>query len=159
IKCGISYKWRHNRPIFADLFSQGVHPNLQDRLYPKGIPDHSWQVDRGRYDAILLQRARDIGVEVHEETTVLGVVRGAGAAAERVAGVRFLPKGDTEPQTMAARDTVDASGQGRKMAGWLGIKTEKFALGDTALYRYYQGFTWNPELIGSFYSSTIFFSA
>ena len=47
IKCGLTYKWRHNRPIFTDLFSKGVHPGLQDRLYPKGIPDHSWQVDAG----------------------------------------------------------------------------------------------------------------
>src|SRR6185369_5018362 len=78
IKCGLTYKWRHDRPIFTDLFSKAVHPDLQERLYPRGIPDHSWQVDRGRYDHILLQRARDVGVEVHEETRVVGLVRSPG---------------------------------------------------------------------------------
>ena len=57
VKCGITYKWSHTRPIFSDVFSRGVHPGLQERLYPKGIPDHAWQVERGRYDAILLARA------------------------------------------------------------------------------------------------------
>jgi flavin-dependent dehydrogenase len=74
IKCGLTYKWRHDRPIFVDVFSRGVHPDLQDRLYPRGIPEHSWQVERGRYDAILLDRAREIGVEVHEETRVIGML-------------------------------------------------------------------------------------
>src|SRR5579862_9751228 len=68
IKCGLTYKWRHDRPIFSDVFSAGVHANLQERLYPTGLPDHAWQVDRGRYDAILLNRAREVGVEVTEET-------------------------------------------------------------------------------------------
>jgi flavin-dependent dehydrogenase len=159
IKCGLTYKWRHNRPIFTDLFSRGVHPNLQDRLYPKGIPDHSWQVERGRYDLILLERARDAGVEVHEETTVVGLLRGQGHDKDRVLGVRVVPKQESQEQTLTARQTVDASGQGRKFSAWLGIKTEKFPLGDTALYRYYKGFTWNAELIGSFYDGKIFFTS
>ena len=164
IKCGLTYKWRHNRPIFTDLFSKGVHPNLQDRLYPKGIPDHSWQVDRGRYDLVLLERAREVGVEVYDETRVVGVLPGEGgdrteADKDRVFGVRFSPNGEAKVRTLSARHTIDASGQGRKFSGWLGIKTEKFPLGDTALYRYYKGFTWNEALIGSFYDGKIFFAS
>ncbi len=159
IKCGLTYKWRHNRPIFTDLFSRGVHPNLQERLYPRGIPDHSWQVDRGRYDLILLQRAREVGVEVYEETTVVGLLQGAAGDSDRVLGVRFAANGESTPRTLSARHTVDASGQGRKFSAWLGIKTQKFPLGDTALYRYYKGFLWKDELIGSFYDGKIFFTS
>ena len=159
IKCGLTYKWRHDRPIFTDLFSTGVHPNLQDRLYPKGIPDHSWQVERGRYDQILLARAREVGVEVYEETHVTGVLFGSGDDAERVAGVQCLRRGAAETQTFRARHIVDASGQTRKLSGLLGMEIEKYALGDTALYRYYSGFTWRPELIGSFFDGKIFFTA
>ncbi len=158
IKCGLTYKWRHDRPIFTDLFSKGVHPRLQNRLYPKGIPDHSWQVDRGRYDHILLERAREVGVEVHEETKVVGVVRSADDP-ERIVGVRCASKTETQPRQVLARHVVDASGQGRALSRWLGIGTEKFPLGDTALYRYYRGFTWNPELVGSFFDGKIFFTS
>jgi flavin-dependent dehydrogenase len=158
IKCGLTYKWRHDRPIFTDLFSKGVHPHLQERLYPRGIPDHSWQVDRGRYDHILLQRAREVGVEVHEETRVLGIVRSPGDDGG-VIGVRYMPKDASEEHTILARHTVDASGQGRHLSRWLGIATQKFALGDTALYRYYKGFSWNARLIGSFFDGKIFFTS
>jgi clorobiocin biosynthesis protein Clo-hal len=159
IKCGFTYKWRHNRPIFIDLFSEGVHPNLQERLYPKGLPDHSWQVERGRYDLILLDRAREVGVEVHEETQVVGVLRGEGDDQDRVLGVRFQSKGDSATRTLSARHTVDASGQGRKISGWLKVETEKFPLADIALYRYYRGFTWREDLIGSFFDGKIFITS
>jgi flavin-dependent dehydrogenase len=158
IKCGLTYKWRHDRPIFTDLFSKGVHPNLQDRLYPKGIPDHSWQVERGRYDSILLARAREVGVEVREETQVIGMLFDGGER-ERVTGVRFLTKNAANQRVLFARHTVDASGQARKVSQWLGMKVEKYPLGDTALYRYYKGFRWNEELIGSFFDGKIFFAS
>ena len=154
IKCGFTYKWRHNRPIFTDLFAQGVHPELQERLYPTGIPDHSWQVERGRYDQILLDRAREVGVRVYEETAVTGVLRDDSSGG--VLGVRYLPKGGSAERVLEARHTVDASGQGRKISGWLAVETEKFPLGDTALYRYYRGFTWKEELVGSFFDGKIF---
>ncbi len=155
IKCGLTYKWRRDRPIFTDLFSKGVHPNLQDRLYPKGIPDHSWQVDRGRYDSILLDRAREVGVEVREETRVVGIE--LAADKERVSAVRFTTKHDPTARLLSARHTVDASGQSRLLSRWLNVEPEKFPLGDTALYRYYRGFRWNEELIGSFFDGKIFF--
>lgn len=159
IKCGLTYKWRHDRPLFTDLFSRGVHPNLQDRLYPNGIPDHSWQVDRGRYDSILLARARDVGVDVRAETQVVAMVFGEGEERSRVTGVRFVAHRDEQPQTLYARHTVDASGQSRTLARWLGIPAEKFALGDTALYRYYRHFRWREDLIGSFFDGKIFFTS
>lgn len=159
IKCGLTYKWRHDRPIFTDLFSRGVHPGLQDRLYPRGIPDHSWQVDRGRYDRILLDRAREVGVEVCDQTRVVGMLFAADDGKDRVTGVRFLPRGGSGPRTLSARHTVDASGQSRTLSRWLGVEVEKFPLGDTALYRYYEGFRWNEELIGSFFDGKIFFAS
>jgi flavin-dependent dehydrogenase len=155
IKCGLTYNWRRDRPMFTDLFAKGVHPNLQDRLYPRGIPDHSWQVDRGRYDAILLDRAREVGVEVRAEARVVGIDFADGK--ERVSAVRYITADDPSPRSLSARHTVDASGQSRLLSRWLGLESEKFALGDTALYRYYSGFRWNEALVGSFFDGKIFF--
>lgn len=159
IKCGLTYQWRHDRPIFVDVFSRGVHPNLQDRLYPRGIPEHSWQVERGRYDAILLERAREVGVEVHEQTRVVGMLFEPGTDPARVIGVRYVNAREDEPQALLARHTIDASGQARTLSRWLGMEVEKFPLGDTALYRYYRNFTWREDLIGSFFDGKIFFTS
>ncbi len=156
IKCGLTYKWRHDRPMFTDLFSRGVHANLQERLYPRGIPDHSWQVERGRYDQILLDRARAAGVEVVEQAQVDDVLRDP-AEPSAVTGVRLRVAGSS--QAITARHTIDASGQARLLSRRLGLAAEKFALGDTALYRYYEGFEWNESLIGSFYDGKIFFAS
>jgi len=159
IKSGLTYKWRHDRPIFADVFSQGVHPNLQDRLYPKGIPDHSWQVERGRYDSILLDRAREVGIDVRERHQVVDAVSGEGETGDRVLGVCVRGEHDATPRRVMARHTIDASGQARVLSRWLGVPTDKFALGDTALYRYYGGFTWREDLIGSLFNGRIFFTS
>jgi len=159
IKCGLTYKWRHDRPMFTDLFSTGVHPNLQDRLYPTGIPDHSWQVERGKYDSILLERAREVGVDVIEQAQVTGILSRADPAGQRLTGVRFKRTDATSAAEIRARHTVDASGQARTLSRWLGVEAERFPLGDTALYRYYEGFHWNEELIGSFYDGKIFFAS
>jgi clorobiocin biosynthesis protein Clo-hal len=157
IKCGLTYKWRHDRPMFTDLFSTGVHPNLQERTYPRGLPDHSWQVERGMYDEILLRRAREVGVDVREQAQVVGALFDA-ADPERLAGVRY-ESGDQPARAIRARHVVDASGQARALSRWLRLGVEKFPLGDTALYRYYEDFRWNEELIGSFFAGKIFFAS
>ena len=54
-KGGITYRWRHDRPVFADEFPHDTH---------------AWQVRREEYDAILWARADEVGVEVREGVRV-----------------------------------------------------------------------------------------
>ena len=127
LKCGLTYKWRDDRPIFTDLFATGIHPELQNRLYPRGIPDHSWQVDRGRYDAILLERAREVGVEVHEETTVVGTAKPTQTPTLERAnacgqGLHFRAGGDNPLRTPIAKDPVSCTA-GAEPLGYDSSKT------------------------------------
>jgi flavin-dependent dehydrogenase len=151
-KTGITYRWHVDRPAFSEVFSEGV----LDALAVGGghLPDHSWQVDRSRYDAILLDHARESGVSVHTRVRVEDVVR----EGERVVGLRVRPEGGAAVVVRAGH-VVDGSGQARVLSRWLGLEKQAHALGDLAVYRYYGGITWNPDLVGTYARSKIFFSA
>jgi len=73
-------------------------------------PWRGFQVDRARFDALLLDRARDLGVDVRLPFKALEPILANG----RVAGLR-TPAGD-----VACRMLIDASGP----AQWLGRKLE-----------------------------------
>jgi len=69
-----------------------------------GPTSHAFQVERRRFDHILLENARRLGVDVRENHAVTGAV----ADDERVRGVRFTADG--QPRTALARFVIDASG-------------------------------------------------
>jgi FAD-dependent halogenase len=75
-----------------------------------------WQVERARFDAILLERAQRLGAEVHQAAIVLEPLRGAGgvegARIQFSDGVRELP----------AKITVDATGSAAAIARGLGLR-------------------------------------
>lgn len=73
-------------------------------------PWRGFQVDRARFDALLLDRARDLGVDVQQPCKALEPV----IADDRVTGVR-TPAGDID-----CRMLIDASGP----AQWLGRKLD-----------------------------------
>ena len=150
-KRGITYKWAHDKPPFSEVFSEGVLDALAGT--PGHIPDYSWQVNRSRYDEILLAHARECGVEVFEDTQAVGIVR----EADRVVGLHV--ERQSVRSTLAAQFVVDCSGQARVLSRWLGLDKQAHALGDLAVYRYYRGFRWNAELIGTPAASRIFFQA
>jgi flavin-dependent dehydrogenase len=66
----------------------------------------TWQVLRSQFDQMLLDNAREKGVEVREETEALGLLRDDG----RVCGVTAAQEGTRF--NIHARMTVDASGRG-----------------------------------------------
>lgn len=148
-KTGIAYKWRSDRPIFSERFAKGVLSG--------GIPDHAWQIDRSRYDQLLLERAREVGVEVWQPWAVTQVVR----EGERVVGVEASPRGDEggAPRRLLCEHVVDCSGQGRLLGRLLGLANVEHSLGDLAIYRYYDGANWPTELVGAPEDSRIFFVA
>lgn len=68
-------------------------------------------LSRAEMDARLLSRAREVGVEVREETQVTNLVIEEG----RVRGV-LLKTGDRDIQTERSQVTIDGTGRGRSLA-------------------------------------------
>jgi flavin-dependent dehydrogenase len=150
-KTGITYRWRVEQPIFSEVFAKGVLKALAGGGH---VPDHAWQVDRSRYDQLLLENARRCGVEVHAPARVESLLRDG----DRVTGLR-VRAGDGSAREVRAAHVVDCSGQARVASHALGLERQSHALGDLAVYRYYGGMRWLAPVVGSVSASKIFFSA
>jgi flavin-dependent dehydrogenase len=154
-KTGITYRWRVDQPMFSEVFAKGVLDALGGGA--RRLPDYAWQVDRSRYDHILLEHAREHGATLHD-ARVDGVLRDGGGDGERVVGVRVrAPSGAL--RDVHARWVVDCSGQARVLSRALGLSKRGHALGDLAIYRYYRGMRWHEPVVGTVHESKIFFSA
>jgi len=94
----------------------------------------TWQVLRSEFDQMLLDNAREHGVEVHEGVRVLDVL----FEAERAVGVKVAAE-DGTTQEVRAQVVVDASGQGTMIAGRLGLREWDTDLRKAALWTYWKG--------------------
>ena len=118
-----------------------------NRSYPS-----SYQVWRPDFDRILLDRSRELGVDVREGHHVTEV-RFEG---ERATGVRFRTDFRTGTGTgtgtsdgtvgnLEATFVVDASGQSGLLASKLGLRTWDSFFQNLAIYAYYEGAERLPE--------------
>jgi flavin-dependent dehydrogenase len=103
----------------------------------------TWQVVRGQFDQMLLENAREKGVDVREETEVLKLLREDG----RVCGVRAVAPGGAEFETRASM-TIDASGRGA-----FSIKENNWrkwdpTLNKVAVWTYFRGARRDPGIDG-----------
>jgi flavin-dependent dehydrogenase len=146
-KGGITYRWRDDRPPFSEVFARGG-------VTAAGVPDYAWQIDRSRYDELLLEHARDAGVEVAQPASAAGVIRDGDA----VLGVTMTRPGGGETAVECGH-LVDCSGQARWLARALALPRRDHELGDYALYRYYRTRAWPEALFGARALSRIFFAA
>jgi FAD-dependent halogenase len=96
-KRGGTFKWGTNPEPWT--FSFSVSPKMA------GPTSFAYQVERMKFDKILLDNARRAGAEVREQCTVTGVCEEDG----RVQGVRYVDANGTE-HVVSARYTIDASG-------------------------------------------------
>ncbi|MCT9138257.1 tryptophan 7-halogenase [Streptomyces violarus] len=108
-KRGGTFRWGRNRDPWQ--FSFALSPRLADPT------SFAYQVERSRFDAILLDNARRVGVDVREGCRVTGVL----ADEERVRGVRWTGP-DGEIREAGARYVVDASGNGSRIHPHVGGK-------------------------------------
>lgn len=99
----------------------------------------TYQVCRGQFDAILLQRAREVGVEVREGHRVAACEFGAEAATLEFASEDGA-KGDVR-----VRALVDASGRHGLVAKKLGLRTDEPKLANIAVFSHFKGV---PRLAG-----------
>jgi flavin-dependent dehydrogenase len=94
----------------------------------------TWQVDRGRFDALLLEHAREQGVEILQPCNVVDLLQDGeqvvGVAASTPDGVR---------QEIPARVVVDASGQNAFMARRLRLLKVDDRLQHMAFFTRYLG--------------------
>jgi halogenation protein CepH len=95
-KRGGTFRWGANPEPWTFLFS--VSPKLAEDTY-------AYQVERSKFDQILLDHARRLGADVREECTVTGVI----GDADRVRGMSYVDAAGTARQ-IRARYAVDASG-------------------------------------------------
>ncbi|MFW0790733.1 tryptophan 7-halogenase [Gordonia sp. CPCC 205333] len=125
-KRGGSFRWGTNPVPWNFLFA--ISPEFA------GDGSYAYQVERMKFDNILLQNAADSGVDVRQNARVAGVEKNADG---RVVGVRYIDADRVEHQ-ISAKFVVDASGNTTRLS--------KHAGGE----RVYSDFFQNVALFGYF---------
>ncbi len=98
----------------------------------------TWQVPRDRFDAILLDRALEAGVDVRQEHRVTRVDFAADAVRLEVA----TPGGETSLRVQAL---VDASGRSGLLSRQLDLRRDEPRLANVAIYSHFSGVPRLPE--------------
>jgi FAD-dependent halogenase len=132
-KRGGTLRWGSNPEPWTFAFS--VSPKMT------GETSHAYQVERSKFDKILLDNARRIGVDVREEHAVADVVRDE----DQVHGVRFTNAAGGSGE-IRAKYVVDASGNKSRIykeAGGTRMYSEFFR--SVALFGYFEGGKRLPE--------------
>uniref|UniRef100_A0AAU2VS87 Tryptophan 7-halogenase n=1 Tax=Streptomyces sp. NBC_00008 TaxID=2903610 RepID=A0AAU2VS87_9ACTN len=101
-----------------------------------GPYEYSWHVRRAEFDALLANRAADLGAEIIYEATLTGALRTGDGT---VAGVRWRDASGNE-HTTTARYTIDASGQARALSRLLTPVQRADDLNSVAVWSYYSPF-------------------
>jgi halogenation protein CepH len=124
-KQGGTYKWGKHTTPWSFTFGPST--------IVSGSNAFAYQVERAKFDDILLKNARRLGVDVREEHKVDGIV----TEDDRVVGVRFTgPSGQSE--TLRARMIVDASGNTSGLSREVGERIHSKFFQNVAVYCYYE---------------------
>ena len=94
----------------------------------------TWQVLRSEFDTLMLENAREHGVEVRQGVRVLEVL----FEGQRAVGVRVSEEDGTERE-VRAKVVVDASGQSSMIMSRLGLREWDPVLKKAALWTYWEG--------------------
>jgi flavin-dependent dehydrogenase len=92
----------------------------------------TYQVCREEFDRILLERAREVGVDVREACNVITCEFAPDAAVLEVAS-----RGDAATRRVHVRALVDATGRGGLLARKFNLRTEEPLLANIAIYSHY----------------------
>lgn len=99
----------------------------------------TWQVRRAEFDQLLLDNARQQGVQAHEGHRVMQVL----FDGRRATGVRVKPEGQPEREVHAPV-VIDASGQASQILDLLGLREWDPVLKKAALWTYWKGALRDP---------------
>ncbi len=140
IKIGASFTWGRDR----DQWEFDFYPpeDFVDEPRPGRFEGQrrftAFQVERSRYDEILLRHAEECGVDVRENTQV----RSIGTDGDRVTGL-VLDSG----QTLTARHYIDASGHAGVLRRAMGVgSVAPKGLRNVAFWAYYDNAKWAIEI-------------
>ena len=111
VKKGGTFRWGSSQEPWT--FSFAASPRMVE------LGAYGFQVERNRFDAILLKNAARLGVEVRQGCRAVDVLRDG----ERVGGVRFADEND-DLHEATARFVVDASGHGSRLHNAVGGRRE-----------------------------------
>ena len=125
-KDGGSFRWGTKAEPWNFRFDQSVTLSSIGFTY-------SYQVERSKFDHILLNNARRKGVDVREQHAVTDVL----LEGDRAVGVRFTEP-DGEKRTAKARYVVDASGQRSPFHKHAGERVTSKFFQNVALFCYYR---------------------
>ena len=122
-KYGATYVWGKSRDPWTIHFSEVTEK-----------PIHTFQVNRAKFDKILLDHSQESGVTVLQGCRATGVRR----SDTDVMLVDYLDQNQS-PQTAACRICVDASGQNSFLGRDLGLRKLNPSLRNIALFTYFEG--------------------
>jgi halogenation protein CepH len=132
-KLGGTFRWGATPEPWT--FSFSVSPTMT------GATSFAYQVERSKFDQILLDNARSLGAEVREECAVSDVMRDG----ERITGVVYADR-DRNEHWVRARQVVDASGHNSRVYKQVGGSREYSEFfRSLALFGYYEGGKRLPE--------------
>ncbi|MEM8626209.1 MAG: NAD(P)/FAD-dependent oxidoreductase [Pseudomonadota bacterium] len=140
IKIGASYTWGRDtgRWDFDFYPVESWRDEARPARYDGQRKFTAFQVDRARYDEILLNHAAHLGATVRQETSVRDVLR----EGDRVTGLK-LDSGET----VSARHYIDASGVIGLFRRSFGIGSETpQELRNIAIWDYWQNAEWAVEI-------------
>jgi halogenation protein CepH len=126
VKRGGTFRWGANPEPWTFTFA------LSRKL--AGPTSTAYQVDRERFDTILLTNSRQHGVDVREECEVVGLTEENG----RVCGVRFREADGTE-RVARATYVVVASGNAGAIHKTVGKRVLSDFFRNVALFGYFEG--------------------
>ncbi len=108
----------------------------QPYFFPDRDPaewSYTWQVQRDKFDKLMLDNAREHGVEVREGVSVKEVL----FEGTRATGVRAVENG--ESRDLRCKVVIDATGVNALLSKQLGIREGEPGLKNAAIYAYWRG--------------------
>jgi halogenation protein CepH len=124
-KFGGTFRWGKNKEPWS--FSFDAAPSIGKAR------GYAYQVERAKFDQILLDNARHKGVQVVEEAAVTDLIEQDG----RVTGVRYLHRKESE-LTATAAFVADATGNQSRLAQRVGKREYSQFFQNVALFGYYE---------------------
>ncbi len=127
-KSGATFVWGNERRPWPFLFTEstGRRPHFE------GMRDYTWHVERAAFDQLLLDHAKELGVEVHQPATVKEVLFNG----DRATGVRVEENGGTVQ--LDSRFVVDASGRAGVLAHRIGDRVFDAVIRNMAVFGYWK---------------------
>jgi flavin-dependent dehydrogenase len=130
-KTGGTFVWGKDLDPWSVIFSE--NPFLP--------ASYGFHVERSLFDAILLDRSRELGVEIRQPATATGVIQEAG----QVVGVTYKVEGSRDVCEARGRFVVDCSGPSAIVGKKVTTRTYDERMRQLALYTYYRDVVGEPE--------------